>query len=232
MMEAVATPALIMSKADLLLELLIFPFDPPSQFRPVDEIGGELGYLPQGREPVLGRLDAVRPLDQEPFLGWSRGAPVIAMRAGQTRTAVKRAASGTLESSRQDAASGVLGHGLRQFFGGNRRLPGLAPDERGGRPRSLLGLPAAVTCPATTGGSRTGRSRTIIPRGPSCCGKLKAASPSANTRNSPVTKHQIEVITSVERRRRWSREEKERLVAATLEPWASVSRSRGRPASE
>ncbi|WP_352912363.1 transposase [Mesorhizobium sp. M1252] len=33
----------------------------------------------------------------------------------------------------------------------------------------------------------------------------------------------IEVITSVERRRRWSREEKERLVAATFEPGASVS---------
>lgn len=38
-----------------------------------------------------------------------------------------------------------------------------------------------------------------------------------------MTKHQIEVITSVERRRRWSREEKERLVAATLESGASVS---------
>lgn len=34
---------------------------------------------------------------------------------------------------------------------------------------------------------------------------------------------QIEVITSVERRRRWSREEKERLVTATLEPGANVS---------
>ncbi|MBZ9974109.1 MULTISPECIES: transposase [unclassified Mesorhizobium] len=38
-----------------------------------------------------------------------------------------------------------------------------------------------------------------------------------------MTKHQIEVITSVERRRRWSREEKERLVGATFEPGASVS---------
>ncbi|RWO52585.1 transposase, partial [Mesorhizobium sp.] len=38
-----------------------------------------------------------------------------------------------------------------------------------------------------------------------------------------MTKHQIEVITSIERRRRWSREEKERLVAATFEPGASVS---------
>jgi transposase-like protein len=33
----------------------------------------------------------------------------------------------------------------------------------------------------------------------------------------------IEVITSVERRRRWSAAEKEQLVAASLEPSASVS---------
>lgn len=38
-----------------------------------------------------------------------------------------------------------------------------------------------------------------------------------------MTKHQIEVNTSVERRRRWSREGKERLIAATLESGASVS---------
>jgi transposase len=34
---------------------------------------------------------------------------------------------------------------------------------------------------------------------------------------------QVEVITSVERRRRWSAAEKRQLVAATLEPGASVS---------
>lgn len=33
----------------------------------------------------------------------------------------------------------------------------------------------------------------------------------------------IEVITSVERRRRWSRADKERLVAAMMEPDASVA---------
>ena len=33
-----------------------------------------------------------------------------------------------------------------------------------------------------------------------------------------MTKTQVEVITSVQRRRRWSRAEKERLVAAALEP--------------
>ncbi|MGR9258367.1 transposase [Rhizobium leguminosarum] len=38
-----------------------------------------------------------------------------------------------------------------------------------------------------------------------------------------MTKQHIEVITSVERRRHWSREEKERMVAAALEPGTVVS---------
>jgi transposase len=38
-----------------------------------------------------------------------------------------------------------------------------------------------------------------------------------------MAKTQVEVITSVERRRRWSTAEKERLVAASLEPGAAVS---------
>jgi transposase len=38
-----------------------------------------------------------------------------------------------------------------------------------------------------------------------------------------MTKTQVEVITSVERRRRWSRTEKERLVAASIEPGAIAS---------
>ena len=38
-----------------------------------------------------------------------------------------------------------------------------------------------------------------------------------------MAKTQVEVITSVERRRRWSSSEKERLVAASLEPGAAVS---------
>jgi transposase len=39
-----------------------------------------------------------------------------------------------------------------------------------------------------------------------------------------MTKTQVEVITSVERRRRWSRAEKERIVAASMEPGAVSSR--------
>ena len=38
-----------------------------------------------------------------------------------------------------------------------------------------------------------------------------------------MSKAAIEVITSVQRRRRWSAAEKERLVGASLEPGASVS---------
>jgi len=38
-----------------------------------------------------------------------------------------------------------------------------------------------------------------------------------------MTNSQVEVITSVERRRRWSAAEKERLVAASLQPGAVVS---------
>jgi transposase len=38
-----------------------------------------------------------------------------------------------------------------------------------------------------------------------------------------MTKAAVEVITSVERRRRWNVAEKEQLVTATLEPGASVA---------
>jgi transposase len=38
-----------------------------------------------------------------------------------------------------------------------------------------------------------------------------------------MTKAQVEVITSVQRRRRWSRAEKERVVAAAMEPGAVAS---------
>ena len=42
-------------------------------------------------------------------------------------------------------------------------------------------------------------------------------------RTNPMTKPQVEVITSVQRRRRWSRAEKERIVAAAMEPGAVAS---------
>jgi transposase-like protein len=54
-------------------------------------------------------------------------------------------------------------------------------------------------------------------------GDVIAASPRSNLRTTPMTKTQVEVITSVQRRRSWSRAEKERIVAAALEPGAVAS---------
>lgn len=45
-----------------------------------------------------------------------------------------------------------------------------------------------------------------------------------------MTLSEVEVITSVERRRRWPHAEKERLVALALEPRTSASRSPARQA--
>ena len=50
-----------------------------------------------------------------------------------------------------------------------------------------------------------------------------------------MTKTQVEVITSVQRRRRWSRAEKERIVAVAIEPGAvasEVARAAGIHASQ
>ena len=44
-----------------------------------------------------------------------------------------------------------------------------------------------------------------------------------NPGDSHMTNGRVEVITSVERRRRWPRAEKERIVAASLEPGAMAS---------
>ena len=51
----------------------------------------------------------------------------------------------------------------------------------------------------------------------------------------PTTKTQAEMVTSVRRRRRWSRAEKERIVAAAMEPGAvasAVAREAGIQASQ
>src|SRR4029077_19132183 len=49
------------------------------------------------------------------------------------------------------------------------------------------------------------------------------ASPRVILRTTPITNTQVEVITSVQRRRSWSRAEKERIVAAAMEPGAVAS---------
>jgi transposase len=52
---------------------------------------------------------------------------------------------------------------------------------------------------------------------------------------NPMAKTQVEIVSSVQRRRRWSRAEKERIVAAAMEPGAvasAVAREAGIQASQ
>ena len=139
-MEAAPTSALIMAKADLLLEFLIIPFDPPSQLGLVDEVG-EFGIFRQGREPILGRLDlALRPLDQEPFLSSWCCAPVIAMGRPDADGGKARGERRLGALAPGDAAPGVLGQGLRHFLGRTGACPGWRRTSEGGRPRPLHGF--------------------------------------------------------------------------------------------
>ena len=68
MMKPAPVAALVMAKAELLLELLVIPLDPPARLgNPHEAL--ERGAPGQVGEPILGWLSrAVRPLDQQPLL--------------------------------------------------------------------------------------------------------------------------------------------------------------------
>src|ERR1700693_1298563 len=79
MVEGSPAAALVMSKADFLLEFLIIALDPPAQLGQIDQplegdVVGKVG------EPIFGRLLlAQRQFDQQPFLRSGFVEPVIAM---------------------------------------------------------------------------------------------------------------------------------------------------------
>src|SRR4051812_34297642 len=80
MMEAAPVAALVVAKAELLLEFLIVPLDPPARLGDLDQ-ALERGAPGQVGDPVLGRLGVPRrPLDQQPLFGPGFGALCIAMR--------------------------------------------------------------------------------------------------------------------------------------------------------
>jgi len=69
-----APASFIMPEPDLLLALLIIALDAPAQLGGVDQIS-ECDAVRQGGKPALGRLLlALRPLDQQPFLGRFAGS--------------------------------------------------------------------------------------------------------------------------------------------------------------
>ena len=100
MMKAAPASSFVLAKTELLLEILVVPLDPPTQFRRGHQRSAADGRGQSGEE-ILGRFGFARgPFDQTPFLGAWRGTLIIAMRR-TTRTAAKREASWVLVPSRQ-----------------------------------------------------------------------------------------------------------------------------------
>src|SRR6516164_11717879 len=80
MMEAAPASAFEVIQAQLVLELLVVPLDPPAELSQPHELG-EGRRRRQGREPVLRGLGfPARPLDQEILFRAGLGALLIAMR--------------------------------------------------------------------------------------------------------------------------------------------------------
>src|SRR4051812_31338795 len=70
MMEAAPSASLVVPEADLLLELLIIPLDPPAHLGNIDELA-EADLRGQCGEPVFAFAElgfALRPFDQQPLL--------------------------------------------------------------------------------------------------------------------------------------------------------------------
>src|ERR1700761_7895274 len=79
MMKTAPVAALVVAKAELLLELLGVPFDPPARLGNQHE-ALQRRALGQVGEPVLGWLSlAVRPLDEQPLLWPGLGALGVAV---------------------------------------------------------------------------------------------------------------------------------------------------------
>src|SRR5713226_3574962 len=79
MVEAAPAAALVMPKAEFLLEFLVIALDPPAQLGQINQslegdVVGKVG------EPIFGRLPLTRrPFDQQPFLAAPFGQGFVAM---------------------------------------------------------------------------------------------------------------------------------------------------------
>ncbi len=98
MVEAAPAAALVMAKAEFLLEFLVIALDPPAQLGEIDQ-AFERGVIREVGEPVLGRFPLVRrPFDQQPFFGARLGQGLVAVggahpHPGKTRNGNARSAT-------------------------------------------------------------------------------------------------------------------------------------------
>ena len=83
-MEATPSTPLVVSQAEVLFEVLIVPFDPPTQLGRLDQVFDRgLGW--HGRKPILGRLGRIfRPFDHQPLLWPWFGSIIVSGSRSQT----------------------------------------------------------------------------------------------------------------------------------------------------
>src|SRR5713226_3570952 len=80
MVEAPPAPPFEVIQAQLVLQLLVVPLDPPAQHRESDQIGVRRRRRQRG-QPILDRRGlGARPFDEQPLFGTWRRTPVVAMR--------------------------------------------------------------------------------------------------------------------------------------------------------
>jgi hypothetical protein len=130
MMKATPPSPLVVTKPEFLLEILIIPLDPPAQVGVVYQ-GTAADVLGQRGQKVFRRLRFVRgPFDQAPFLGFGRGAEIIAMRGPDTHGGKARGEPGAAPFAPGDPPPGFFGKVQRQLLGRDRLMLDVATDRR------------------------------------------------------------------------------------------------------
>src|ERR1700731_996851 len=131
MVEAAPSSPLVMSEPDLLLEVLVVPFDAPAQLGEIDQLG-ERDVFRQGREPVLRRLLLVLgPFDQEPFLGAGLLAPFVTVCWAYAHSGIARGEPVGRTFAPGDGFPGRLRQAERQGLGLDRLVFAIAPQAAG-----------------------------------------------------------------------------------------------------
>src|SRR6201994_2166056 len=156
MMKPAPVAALVVAEAELLLELLVIPLDPPARLgHPHEAL--ERGAPGQVGEPVLGWLSrAVRPLDQQPLLWPGLGALGVMVRRADPHRRKARGQRALGSRAPGEAAPSAGGQMHCQALERHRPMLGIAAQSsswasatgpRGWRQRPVAGWPDAGARP-------------------------------------------------------------------------------------
>src|ERR1700753_757232 len=156
MMKPAPVAALVVAEAELLLELLVIPLDPPARLgHPHEAL--ERGAPGQVGEPVLGWLSlAVRPLDQQPLLWPGLGALGVMVRRADPHRCKARGQRALGSRAPSEAAPSAGGQTTGQCLERHRPMLGIAAQSggwasatgpRGWRQRPVAGWPDAGAQP-------------------------------------------------------------------------------------